>query len=136
MDKTAFLNGISTKANELFLTREIRDEILKLAGLFKHDDNLQMFIDQGVLRDGNNDGTVEAIAKHMAEPALVAGAGGAAIGGGIGRLFTKNKEDKGKNTSKGAIAGGLLGVLGGGYNDFRQLVENQDTLREAVNSSK
>lgn len=122
MDKLAFLNGISAKANELFLTREIRDEILKLAGLFKHDDDLNSIIQQGGLKSELEAATL--LAKHMAPPALAAGAGGSVLGAGLGRLFTKDKKEQNKNTAIGAGLGGLLGAAGGGVNDLRQLQEN------------
>lgn len=116
INKEAFITGITDKSAELSLTKELRDQLLKYAGLLTTDDSIN-----GALGD---DPSLAGFLGHTALHGVPYGIGGSAIGAQLGKMHSKGK-NKDRNSMIGGIAGGVLGQGYGMFNDARGLASNE-----------
>lgn len=120
MDKEAFISGVLAKANELNLTADLRNKLLKVAGVFSTSDSITSAL--------GNDPTVPGLIGHNVTHGLPHAAIGAALGAPIANSLMSGDNTKRKNYI-GAALGGSLGLGAGMFNDFAQLGENELDLR-------
>ena len=120
LDISSFLAGVEKKADDLFLTKNIREFVVKKASLFKTQDTLNSVVGPQADFEDPNRSDFGPLLNHVAGPSL----GGATIGGALGygaaMPIFKSPKIRGLAAGVGGVAGGMVG----GINDLYQLANN------------
>lgn len=124
IDTDAFIAGINKQANDLYLTAELRAQVVKLAGIFNSSDSLQS------IQDGL-DRSIELkdVAGHSALHGLPYAGIGGGLGGIIGDKMTEKDKYKSFGHKVGAGVGSAVGQGVGMVNDLRNLGNNERELK-------
>lgn len=129
LDQSSFLAGIEKKADELFLTKNIKSFILEKAGLFNTKDTADDIANMPGAMDSEMNANLAILSRSY--PDLLAGGGiGASAGAGIGRLLTQKPENRKRNTLLGGIGGAGVGAGAAGLNYLKQVFDNSNNVEE------
>ena len=129
LDQSSFLAGIEKKADELFLTKNIKNFILEKAGLFNTKDTANDIANMPGAMDSEMNANLAVLSR--AYPDLLAGGGlGAGAGAGIGSLLSQKPENKKRNILLGGIGGAGLGAGAAGLNYLKQVFDNSNNVEE------